>query len=368
MTKRFLTWMTATALMATVAAGCVVEVTFTPLGSDFSVDGSWQINGATPTTSSCADAGISEVQMLFFDGSTQFVFDTFACTDGSFDTRPTKVLAFGSYTTQWRALNAAGGIVATGEMTPLVVTNQTHVTLAAVNFVVTPTFNPLGSDFSVDGMWQINGTAPTTPLCASAGIATVRMVFYDAAMTMHSFEGFTFACADGGFDSRPTPVLAYGSYTTRWQALDGTGTVIAQGDMTPLVVTNQTHVTLQPVNFLVTIPTTTRLTINLTYDIDPSSTMSDADCATAGVATIGYALRNAATTIIPPDTRSSHVACTSQLVYEEPTIVAGTYSILVDGYDALGEKMWTVTCTDLTVDDNEQATYNCALDLQASGG
>ena len=46
----------------------------------------------------------------------------------------------------------------------------------------------------------------------------------------------------------------------------------------------------------------------------------------------------------------------------------GTYSILVDGYDSAGEKMWTTTCIGLAVNDNEQATYNCALDLQASGG
>lgn len=352
-------------LTAVTASACVVEVNFSPLGADFSVDGSWQVNGAVPSASSCSAAGISDVELVFFDGTTEFVFDTFPCADGSFDTRPSKVLAFGSYTTRWRAIGATGNIIASGDMTPLVVTNQTHVTLAPVNFVITPTFSPLGTDFSVDGMWTINGAAPTTSSCNAAGIATVRFVFYDASMTLYNYTDFTFACADGGFDSRPNKILAWGNYTTRWQALNGSGTVVGEGDMTVLNVTNQTHVTVQPVNF--TVAATTRMAINLTYDINPSSTMEDTDCATAGVVSIGYALRDAASTIIGPDHRSDLVACTDQLVYEEPILSSGTYSILVEGYDSASVKMWTVTCTDLIVADNESVTYNCPLTLSASG-
>lgn len=368
MSKRVLAWALAATAMAATAAGCVVEVTFTPLGSQASAEGAWLINGAAANATSCSANGISAVSVVFLDGGAEFTFNQFVfdCADGSFNTGTTPVLGIGSYLAKWRYTFTDGSHADTGTFTFDVDGLTSHVVFVTGDVTSTPTFNPMGADFSVDGMWTLNGTAPTTPTCNTAGIANVRMVFFDGTV-MHDYAQLTFPCADGGFDSRPDKIFAYGNYTTRWQALSSSGAVIAEGPMTPLVVASPIgHTTLQPVNFLVTPPTS--LTINLTYDIDPSSTMNDTDCATAGVVNIGYALRDASTAIIGEDHRSSLVACTSSLLYEAPILSSGEYSILVEGYDSADVKMWTQTCTDLIVADGEQAVYNCALTLQASGG
>lgn len=368
MSKRVLAWALAATAMAVTAAGCVVEVTFTPLGSQASAEGAWLINGAAANSASCSAAGISAVSVVFVDGGSEFTFNQFVfdCATGSFDTGSTAVLGIGSYVAKWRYTFTDGTHADTSTFTFDVDSATAHVVFVTGDVTTGSTFNPMGTDFSVDGMWTLNGTAPTTTTCNSAGIANVRMVFFDGTV-MHDYAQLTFPCADGGFDTRPDKIFAYGDYTTRWQALSSSGTVIAEGPMTPLVVASPIgHTTLQPVNFLVSMPTS--LTINLTYDIDPSDTMNDTDCSTAGVVQIGYALRNAATTIVGEDHRSDLVACSASLLYEEPVLSAGTYSILVEGYDSVGVKMWTQTCTDLIVADGEQAEYNCALTLQASGG
>lgn len=350
-------------LFALAAGGCTVEVTFDPIGQDVSLDGNWQLNGAAPDAASCAAADIDQVAVGFFDaGSTTPVFFgelTFPCSQGSFDTRPSAVLASGRYTTQWFALRD-GANVGMGTMEILDVTAVTHATLRPVNFITTPgMFDPRGSDAQLTGDWSINGGAADATTCGDLGIANVEIWFYDEADTM-LMDGVmvgTAGCAGGKFDSRPMPILRSGRYIATYKAIDSGGAVIAESDPFPpgpmietLVVTTGV-VMLAPVDFV----TETTLETTLSWDQDDTATMVDGTCAMAGVATMTYTLSLGATMI----EMMEDVACGDLLQF--PGVAAGEYSLYAEGTDAMGRKLWMGTCDMLIVESGIEM-YACFFD------
>ncbi|MBP7684821.1 MAG: hypothetical protein KBB95_23105 [Deltaproteobacteria bacterium] len=145
----------------------------------------------------------------------------------------------------------------------------------------TPT-TPFGSDVSLDGLWDVNGAEPTAQSCGD--IATVRVVVcWDAAATeCFTTQSLTFACANGGFDTRPTRVLAAGAYYSLWEALDSSGNVLQETNPLPLVVTSVGHATLATPDFDGALPSTT-LTVQVRFQnaaLGPFLTCTAANIAT----------------------------------------------------------------------------------------
>lgn len=101
-------------LPALLLGGCIVPVEFDPVGEVASVQGEWTIGGAAPTAASCGE--IAYVRIRFFEGEDHrdhpaLVFD---CADGSFDTRPRRVVAQGAWTLAPVAIRADGSVVEEG--------------------------------------------------------------------------------------------------------------------------------------------------------------------------------------------------------------------------------------------------------------
>lgn len=351
-------------VFALAAGGCTVEVTYNPLGQDVSLAGTWQVNGATPDAASCAAAGIDQVAVGFFDGGDRYFYGdlTFNCADGGFDTRPTRVLASGRYTTQWFALRA-GEVVGMGTMEILDVTLVDHANLAPVNFISAPTgFNPLGTDAGLTGDWTINGGAADATSCGDLGIANVEIWFYDYedVSMMEGVRVGTAPCVGGKFDSRPMNILRAGTYFATYRAIDSAGDVIAESDPFPpgpsiemLVVTSGVDVMLAPVDFV----TATTLEVTMSWDQDETATMVDGTCAMSGVAEMSYTLNPmGSTTVIEMMT---DVACSDLLQF--PDIAPGEYSLYVEGDDAMNRKLWMGTCNMLVVESGIEM-YNCFFD------
>lgn len=130
-------------LLALALAGCIVEVSFDPVGTAASAEGSWSIGGAQASAASCAALEITHVRVRFYDGDRTFDHPrlVFPCEAGGFDTRPDRVVASGTWTMQLLAVNndvpvGVSNVVASG---PLEVQDtldaRGHIVLSAVDFV-----------------------------------------------------------------------------------------------------------------------------------------------------------------------------------------------------------------------------------------
>ena len=115
-------------------SACIAQVGFDPVGEAASVEGSWTIGGEPPRPERCADRAIRFVRVRFFDGSQHrdhpgLVFD---CGAGAFDTRPTRLVAPGSWAIRLVAIRDDGSEVESG---PEVVYDTTtgHIELATVH-------------------------------------------------------------------------------------------------------------------------------------------------------------------------------------------------------------------------------------------
>ena len=227
------------AIAATVLAGCVVEVdVWTPIGTDASATGSWTVNGQPASPGVCDAAGVNSVALRFSDGfgasviPPQFVFD---CADGGFNLP--NVLAAGTYTATWIIDTNTGAV--TSDAGTFTVSFGDTANFSPINITTTPAgFNPKGSDFTMDGMWTINGGPATLATCGAAGIDRVQLVIQQAGET-YTEPGFIFSCAGGAFDTRTlTPQIrfTYGNYMTFWRALDAAGANIGMSSPLPLVV------------------------------------------------------------------------------------------------------------------------------------
>jgi len=105
-------------LVAPFFVGCIVPVSFDPVGAAASMEGSWTIDGAPPSAASCEAAEVSYVRIRFFRDEVhrdhaQLAFD---CESGSFDTRPELVVGDGEWVIAPLAIRADGSEVARGEL------------------------------------------------------------------------------------------------------------------------------------------------------------------------------------------------------------------------------------------------------------
>lgn len=338
--------------------------TWTPIGTDASAVGSWTLDGAIPTVTACDAAGINSVEVQFSSGGSslipaQFVF---ACEDGGFNLP--NILAAGTYDTQFFIRTDTGTV--SGPSGSFTVGVGDTATFPPFDITSAPVFNPIGDDFTMDGMWTINGAAPTTASCAAAGMANVQLVIQNAGET-YTEPGFIFSCASGTFDTRllaPPISFTWGSYMTFWRALRADGTNAGMSTAIPLIVNSPTtHATLATADFVTATPVTS-MTINLTYDTVVGPTMSDADCAGAGVATIFYTLTDitgGGSTIVS-ESPTAGIPCENAILFDDTIVTGGhRYSIYLEGANAAGAKNWNAMEATLDVAADTEEVYNIAL-------
>ncbi len=352
------------ALVAAVATvtGCTLTIDFDPRGVDVSLEGEWLINGGVADPVSCADAGIDQVQLVFYDGGVAYEFSEFRfnCEEGFFDTRPTPVLDHGRYQTQWLAYDATGGEIARSMMLSLDVSDFSvdHAILATVDFIVTgtPAFNPLGDVGILGATWTINGGAADATSCAAAGISTLQFVMYDETDTGYT-DGVPVAeapCEGGAFNSGAA-ILAAGSYLTEIVALDASGASVANyRSPDEFVITSPGTYELMAVDFEATAPLN-EMTVNFTWGPAPAT-----DCATAGVDSIFWALNDSTGTTVLDDATATCASVGDQLIFSD--LPAGTYELFVDAESTDGLTKWQGTCTGL-VHDGATTAFDCFYDL-----
>jgi len=343
------------------AAGCVVEA-----GHDYSVTGSWTVNGMSPTAANCSAAGIARVQVTVRQQpSGVVVFQrTDSCSNGAFNAG--FVLDQGDFTSQWSALDAGGAVVGMSMMEAFSTTALapgSNVMLRVQDFVGMTGFNPLGTDGSLSAEWQIDGATPSTTNCTAAGIANVRIRFYAETDTAYAagVEVARGTCASGKFMSEPTPILRAGTYLTSIDALDASGAEVGSyRSPSALVVQAGRNHMLMVANFVTVVPGES-LDVAIRWDTTVGPTMTDADCATAGVGTMTYTLMGAGGTVVD---MMADVPCGAGVTFPDSLIAPGTYSMYVEGAVAGMPlvKNWMATCTGMDVALNEHAMYSCFVD------
>jgi hypothetical protein len=146
-TVRRLTWLgwLGAALGATplVVSGCAATTSFDPVGSAATMEGSWQLAAAAASEESCAASGITHVRVRFFEEerSVDHPQLVFPCAQGSFDTRPTGVLADGVWSVRLLGLDnrvpaGADTVVASGPLSTFDTrTEGGHVVLGQIDLV-----------------------------------------------------------------------------------------------------------------------------------------------------------------------------------------------------------------------------------------
>ncbi len=342
-----------------VSTNFVSGTGFDPRGTDATIQTSWTIDGAAPSSATCAALGISDIRIAFQNGSGWYEHPDLVvpCSLGDIDTRPTPVIRAGNWTMQVQALDAGGAIVAQGMAASLAVTPGSHVIMDPIDFTG-GAFNPLGSDATVEGSWQLNTRAPTTDSCYALGIDRVRFVLFAATDT--AFENgvvvFQSQCSQGRFDTRPMAVVRAGTYLWALEAVDAAGEIVTEySEMTTMTVPTGSHITLPLVDYQ--FPTT--LTLGLDWQ-SPSGAYTT--CASAGVATYSYTLRRDGAIVATTDARPCQ-----DLVSFNSTDTAGfgpgNYALYFEGFNGVGRKQWSIqpsTCDAIRVDNNGIVYDSCA--------
>ena len=345
-----------------LATGCVVEVDFEPIGGSVAVDGAWTINGFTPDAALCSDAGIAEVELRIYEsiGSDFYTDATLVgdCADGGFLTGP--FLLADTYRLQWVAYDASGSIVATSTFAS-VTANAGDTIVADVNFDVDVI--PPANTFAAS--WSINGTAADSTLCTEAGIATVRLNFFDDAGGTSLAQSFDFDCGVGVFDSRDggQPTMPEGMFFNQWQALDGSGAVVGE-TLAPFPEADTTavdHINLAGPDFEVSLTPTLR--VNFQYEL-ADALGSYGTCTEAGVVDSNYLffLFDGGGTMVSLDPAIT----TCQNFVEFPDITPDTYAVEVSGESFDGAIKWgtgvPTSCGGLIAESGLEE-YDCFVDI-----
>ncbi len=376
---RYYSQLLALAVGSLLASGCLTVTTdtnpFQPLGTDVSLSGQWDVDGAAPNASSCGN--IARVRVAICQDASGSNCQTssaltFPCANGAFDTRPSGVLASGSYHVVWEALSASNAVLQESTPSPISAISG-HVVLPTPNFTgtIVAGFDPSGTDVSLDGIWDVNGDVPTVQSCGD--ITQVRVVVCEdaAGVTCWTSPSLTFPCANGAFDTRPTRVLAAGSYFSLWEALDASGNVLQESSILPLSVT--THATLATPDFDGVLPPTS-VTVQVRFQdaaAGPFVTCSAANIASNQFTYVLHEGSELTDPIIVPTTvqncnNGSDISFNENASFQFDT---GSYTLSIAASENVGGCMsfWDAKCTfNLTL--NQTNVVTCNATISSSGG
>lgn len=319
-------------LAALSVSGCIVEITFDPIGTDASMAGQWTINGAAPTQASCDALGVSHVRVRFYDGTRGVDHPglVFPCAQGSFDTRPDAVVADGVWTAALVAVDASGTAIGTApQQTFDTLAVGGHITLTSVNFEAASTVTTLA------GAWTINGAAPTAASCAELGATEIHVQFLDGSGAPGD-DTLKLPCTDGNFSEPMDP----GAYNVRVVAVDATSGVIGMAAPQAVTLTQGMTTTLTTVNFDRPgfDPTGTDASYKLTWRIGGSTATIAEQCAAVGGGEIDVVFY-AADDLDFEDPYGITVGDCSEGAFESVTaeLAAGTYWVDVYLFPTVGD-------------------------------
>ncbi len=223
------------ALLALFATGCVKITDFKPVGNDTSLEASWTIDGAYPTSERCQELGANQVRVVFLDGlrpvpvgalihqcascsasASPSCYANRACTmDGQvecLDTSPNRVILAGTWTVRVEALNGAT-VIGTGPEQTIDATEMGHVTVDPVDFL----------SARISATYTLDGATPTFDTCDAAGIDAVELYFETASGTVAG--GGSEPCTVGEVGNR---VAGNADYAVRLRALAADGSVVGE--------------------------------------------------------------------------------------------------------------------------------------------
>lgn len=205
-------------------ASCVAVEGFDPVGDDAAINGSWAIDGMTPTTELCDALGASRVRATFLDDRRPVTHSGlfFQCRTGSFDTRAGSgaVIGDGRWTVRLDAIASSGDLVAAGVPTELTVGPDMYEPDAGTPLITVALANFFSATLSAS--FRLAGEDPSDERCAELGVATVALVVDDLGggeVTGTSPE----PCALGVVGTRALPGH---TYSVRLRAYDAAGATV----------------------------------------------------------------------------------------------------------------------------------------------
>jgi len=319
-------------LAALSVSGCIVEITFDPIGTDATMAGAWTINGAAPTQASCDALGVSHVRVRFLDGTRGVDHPdlVFPCAQGSFDTRPNAVVADGAWTVALVAVDTNGTAIGTAPQETFDTSVEGgHIVLTTVNFEATSTVTTLA------GAWTINGAAPTAASCTELGATEVHVQFLDGTGTPGD-DTLKLPCADGSFMQEMDP----GAYSVRVIAVSAAATIV-MAEPQAVTLTQGMTTTLTTVNFDVAgfDPTGTDASYKLSWKIGGSTATIAEQCAALGAADVDVVFYDV-DDVDFEDPYGITVADCSEGAFESVSaaLAAGTYLVDVYLWPAVGDE------------------------------
>ncbi len=326
-------------LVALALAGCIAEVTFDPVGTAASVEGSWTIAGAPASADTCRAMGIDYVRVRFYreERTADHPHLVFPCEQGSFDTRPDRVVADGTWTMALVAIDAEGNQIAVGpQETVTSGAVDEHIALAPVDFTGGASFDPSGTDATVTASWTIGGSSASAASCEAVSANTVDLVLYasdDVARSVPATVHAGAPCADGAYDSG-APVLAAGEYLVSGVLRGPTSDVVSSVDQAaPVTVTAGAPLAID-LDFRLE-----SSLIDLRFAWDSPSTGAPATCDGAGVGRMTWRLdyvdATGAVTSGIADSGGA-IACAEHVAIARASLTAGTYRVYFDGSTAAG--------------------------------
>ena len=209
----------------------------------------------------------------------------------------------------------------------------------------------LFGDFQLTGTWTIDGQPGDVTNCTAAGIDKIRLVeSTPSGLYFPSTALMTYDCEDGGF-ATASYTLDYGTYTLRWEALDGNSNIIAMTDVAPFTVSSPTATYALPAFAL---ETQAPGDFNLTGTWTVNGSAADAIiCAAADIETVRLvpvSMPSGAT--IP----SLSFDCSAGSFDTAPTLlVYGTYQFRWEALDSSGAIVATQMNPDLVVTNQSTA-------------
>lgn len=336
----------APALVALALGGCLVVVDYDPIGNDATIEAHWTIDGAPPTTASCAALGVDTVRIGFYDSVDPFYDRALEapCADGVI-APPNRVLASGTYAVRVEAWRA-GALVASGNMQTITVRLGDHAVLRPTNFTAGG-FDPRGNDATVSGTWTVDGVAPSATSCAAIGVDTVRLAFYNGATPFYDTT-LEAPCAAGGLDTRPTAVLRAGSYTVRFEAWRD-GALVGSGAMTTITATAGGHVTVAPADFVSGAfdPRGTDATLTTGWTLN-GRTPTASSCWAVGIDDVRVVLFAPTDVAYEAGIEVARAPCATGFIDTAPmpVIRAGTYLVSIELLDAADQLIGSYEPTD----------------------
>lgn len=315
--------------------GCLIVVD----EGDATIEGAWTIDGLPASTSTCNAAGIDNVDLVLYGvgSSSEALRLRNTCASGVIDSRLTDTyIVAGDYEFTFEALQGSTA-VGRSERSAVRLISGDHRRVTA-NFLSGGGFDPRGTGASLEASWLVDGGRPSAADCTSLGVSRVRVAFQNGS-DWYEHPSLVANCADGVIDTGDTAVIAVGTWTIQLQALSATGSIVANGPLTNITITPDTHVQVDPLNFVTGAfnPMGVDATAEASWTLNGRAPTADT-CFAIGVDTVDIVLYAATDTDFEHGVAVATANCVAGRIDTRPTAVVrtGSYLVALEALDSEG--------------------------------